>query len=86
MEGMTTVTSREVNLGFSGIGIGRNLLNANTFTIKRRYRYMLVVSMLVDYRIADIQLTFQKDIQQWHEEMETGKHDEFRGKQVTSVL
>ena len=41
IEGMTTVTSCDVNRGLSGMGIGRSLLKANRFTTRRRYRYML---------------------------------------------
>ena len=41
IEGMTTVTSCDVNRGISGMGIGRSLLKANKFTTRRRYRYRL---------------------------------------------
>ena len=41
IEGMTTVTSCDVNRGISGMGIGRSLLKANRLTTRRRYRYRL---------------------------------------------
>ena len=41
IDGMTTVTSCDVNRGFPGMGIGRSLLKANRFTTRRRYLYTL---------------------------------------------
>lgn len=43
-EGIMMDTSWEVNVGFSGGGMGRNVHTANRFTTSRRYRYTLIAN------------------------------------------